>query len=139
MADLIGLHHVAFAEDAGSSTHTLLAAALGLEVAREEEGEGFLERMIPVDDSYLQILEPTGSGIVQRFVDRRGPSLHHIAFEVDDIGAILKTLRERGVPLVDDEPRPGGMGTMIAFVHPSAFGGLLVELVQGATPKSENE
>jgi methylmalonyl-CoA/ethylmalonyl-CoA epimerase len=78
----------------------------------------------------VQTLEATGEGVVQRFLDRRGPGLHHVAFEVDRIDAAVESLRARGVRLVDEEPRAGGMGTRIAFVHPSAFGGMLVELVE---------
>ena len=86
--------------------------------------------MYPVGEAYVQTLQATGEGVVQRFVDRRGPGLHHLAFAVEGIDAAVADLRGRGVRLVDDEPRPGGMGTRIAFVHPSAFGGLLVELVE---------
>jgi len=88
--------------------------------------------MYPVGDAFVQTLEASGDGVIQRFVDARGPGLHHLAFEVDAIDAAVEDLRGRGVRLVDHEPRPGGMGTRIAFVHPSAFGGLLVELVEPA-------
>jgi methylmalonyl-CoA/ethylmalonyl-CoA epimerase len=71
---------------------------------------------------------------VQRFLDRRGPGLHHLAFEVDAIDAALDDLAERDVPLIDRDARQGGMGTRIAFLHPSAFGGVLVELVEPASP-----
>jgi len=85
-----------------------------------------------VGDAYLQTLEASGDGVVQRFLDARGPGLHHVALEVDGIDAALAALRDRGVRLVDREARAGGMGTRIAFVHPSAFGGMLVELVESA-------
>ena len=93
--------------------------------------------MFPVGDSFVQTLEAYGDGVVQRFLDKRGPGLHHVAFEVDGIDAALADLLEQGVRLVDETPRAGGMGTRIAFVHPSAFGGMLVELVErsgAATP-----
>ncbi len=70
-------------------------------------------------------------------MEKRGNALHHVAFEVEDLAGYLTELREEGVRLVDDHPRPGGMGTMIAFIHPSEFDGLLVELVEvpaGASP-----
>lgn len=130
MAHLIGLHHVAFAQDAGGDTHERLEKLLGLETEHEEHGDGFIERMTPVANCHIQTLEANGPGVVQRFVDRRGAGLHHIALEVDDIEAVLASLRNRGVPLVDEEPRSGGMGTLIAFIQPSALGGLLLELVQ---------
>ncbi|MGZ4137788.1 MAG: VOC family protein, partial [Actinomycetota bacterium] len=64
------------------------------------------------------------------FLDRKGPGLHHVAFAVDAIDAALADLGARGVSLIDREARPGGMGTRIAFLHPSATGGVLVELVE---------
>jgi len=124
------LHHVAFAHGPGTDTEGRLAELLGSDVVHEETFPGFVERMFLVGDSYLQTLEASGEGVVERFFDKRGPALHHIAFEVDDIDAALEELREQGVRLVDEQPRAGGMGTRIAFAHPSAFGGLLVELVQ---------
>jgi methylmalonyl-CoA/ethylmalonyl-CoA epimerase len=88
--------------------------------------------MYELGDSFVQTLEANGDGVVQRFLEKRGPGLHHLALEVDVIDAALAELRERGVPLIDEEARAGGMGTRIAFLHPSAFGGVLVELVEKA-------
>ena len=125
---MTGLHHVAFAHR-GTDTPGLLAELLGLPAASEEPADGFVERMLPVGDSHLQLLEATGPGVVDRFVERRGPGLHHIAVEVSDLGAAIADLLGRQVRMVDNAPRPGGMGTRIAFIHPAATGGLLVELV----------
>lgn len=125
-----GLHHVAFAHTGGSGTETALAKFLGLESTHEETGTGFTERMLPVGGRcYIQLLEATGDGVVEDFVSRRGSALHHVAFEVTDIDAAVAALRLEGARMVDDLPRPGGLGTRIAFVHPSTFDGLLVELV----------
>jgi methylmalonyl-CoA/ethylmalonyl-CoA epimerase len=129
---IVGLHHVAFAHGDDPTCEDALSALLDLE-PYAEDAPGFLERMYPVGDAYVQTLEATGEGVVQRFLDRRGPGLHHVAFAVDGLEAALVDLRRRGVRLVDEAPRPGGMGSRIAFVHPSAFGGLLVELVEPAT------
>jgi methylmalonyl-CoA/ethylmalonyl-CoA epimerase len=98
--------------------------------AHEEEGEGFVERMYDVGNTAVQTLEADGEGVVQRFLDRRGPGLHHIAFEVDRIDAALDDLAARGTRLIDREARPGGLGTRIAFLHPSVLGGVLLELVE---------
>ena len=98
--------------------------------AHAEHGPGFLERMYPAGGAFVQTLEAEGDGLVQRFLDRRGPGLHHVAFAVDAIDAALADLDARGVSLIDREARPGGMGTRIAFLHPSATGGVLVELVE---------
>jgi methylmalonyl-CoA/ethylmalonyl-CoA epimerase len=122
------LHHVAFAHR-DHDTPARLADLLGLPCAAEERADGFVERMLPAGESFLQLLEATGPGVVGRFLDRRGPALHHVAFEVTDLDAAVADLLGRGVRMVDDAPRPGGMGTQIAFVHPAAAGGLLVELV----------
>jgi methylmalonyl-CoA epimerase len=88
--------------------------------------------MYPAGDAFVQTLEADGEGVVQRFLDRRGPGLHHVAFQVDAIDAALRDLQDRGVRLIDQTSRPGGMGTRIAFLHPSAAGGVLVELVEDA-------
>jgi methylmalonyl-CoA/ethylmalonyl-CoA epimerase len=128
---VIRLHHVAFAHAAGDAPG-LLAELLGLDCVHEETAPGFIERMLPAGDAYVQLLEATGPGVVERFVGRRGPGLHHVAFEVSDLGEAVSDLRGRGVPLIDEEPRPGGMGTRVAFVHPAAFPGLLIELIESA-------
>ena len=125
-----GLHHVAFAQGPGTLTPDRLCDVLGLEVSHQETGPGFVERMLPAGPSFVQVLESNGEGLVRRFVEARGPALHHVAFEVDSLYAALEDMKDRGVRLVDEEPRAGGMGTKIAFVHPSVFGGLLVELVE---------
>jgi methylmalonyl-CoA/ethylmalonyl-CoA epimerase len=129
---IVGLHHVAFAHGDDPTSDEALCRFIGIE-PHEETGPGFVERMYGVGDAYIQTLEATGDGVVQRFLDKRGPGLHHVAFAVDDLEAALEDLRGQGVRLVDEHPRSGGMGTRVAFVHPSAFGGLLVELVEHAT------
>jgi methylmalonyl-CoA/ethylmalonyl-CoA epimerase len=128
-----GLHHVAIAHGDDPVCEDALASLIG-SADHTEEGPGFVERMYVLGASYVQTLEANGDGVVQRFLDRRGPGLHHMALEVDAIDAALADLRERGVPLIDREARVGGMGTRIAFLDPSAFGGVLVELVEG-TPE----
>ena len=129
---IVGLHHVAFAHGDDPTSDEALCRFIGAE-PHVETGPGFVERMYGVGDAYVQTLEATGDGVVQRFLDKRGPGLHHVAFAVDHLEAALEDLRGQGVRLVDERPRPGGMGTRVAFVHPSGFGGLLVELVEHAT------
>lgn len=126
-----GLHHVAIAHDAESVCVETLSSLVG-PAGHSENGPGFLERMFGVGPSFVQTLEAQGDGVVQRFLDKRGPGLHHLALEVNAIDAALVDLVGRGVPLIDREARSGGMGTRIAFLHPSAFGGVLVELVERA-------
>ncbi len=80
---------------------------------------------------HVELLEPLGSeGTVARFLERRGPGLHHMAFEVPDLAAELRRLEEQGIELVDREPRPGAAGHQVAFLHPRSTGGVLTELVQ---------
>jgi methylmalonyl-CoA/ethylmalonyl-CoA epimerase len=129
---IVGLHHVAFAHPSGSGPDEALCRVLGV-TPHEESGPGFVERMFPVGSGYVQSLEASGAGVIQRFLDRRGPGLHHLALEVEGIDAAIDALRGDGIRLVDEEARAGGMGSRIAFVHPSAFGGMLVELVEPAT------
>jgi methylmalonyl-CoA/ethylmalonyl-CoA epimerase len=124
-----GLHHVAVAGDADRTGEGLFASFLGA-AAHTEIGDGFTERMYEAGGPFLQTLEATGDGVVRRFLDRRGPGLHHIAFAVDRIDAALADLDARGIPLIDRSARPGGMGTRIAFLHPSAADGVLIELVE---------
>lgn len=123
------LHHVAFAHRDRAVVDGL-RDVLGLGAPHVEEGSGFVERMFRAGGACVQTLEVTGPGMVERFVRRRGPALHHVAFEVDDIDAALDDLRRRSVALVDTEPRLGSEGARIAFLHPSALGGLLAELVE---------
>ena len=95
------------------------------------ESQGVEEAMVPVGGSSVQVLQPlTPDSPVGRFVEKRGEGLHHIAFAVPDIEAAIQHLRSTGARLIDEKPRAGGGGTRIAFVHPSAFAGTLVELVE---------
>ena len=95
------------------------------------EAQGVEEAMIPVGGSFVQLLEPLRPDTaVGRFIASRGEGLHHIAFAVADIDGALDHLRSEGATLVDEEPRPGGRGTRIAFVHPGALNGTLIELVE---------
>jgi methylmalonyl-CoA/ethylmalonyl-CoA epimerase len=107
--------------------------ALGLEIEDEEEvpSQQVRAHFVPVGESRLELLEATApESPIARYIDRRGPGLHHITLRVDDIAAALARLRARGVRLIDEQPRPGAEGSLIAFVHPESTGGVLVELKQ---------
>jgi methylmalonyl-CoA/ethylmalonyl-CoA epimerase len=106
---------------------------LGIEPSHRErvEDQGVEEVLFPVGTSYLQLLGALGPKTpVGRFLDKRGPGVHHIAYRVDDVAQALEHLRAEGVRLIDEAPRAGSRGTTIAFVHPEGMGGVLVELVQ---------
>lgn len=79
----------------------------------------------------VELLEPTDShGLLARFLDRRGPGLHHVAFRVPDLRGALQRLEEHDIPIIDREPRPGARGRQVAFLHPRGTGGVLIELVE---------
>ncbi len=108
--------------------------ALGLEVGEVEEvpSQRVKAPFLPVGETALELLEATSADSpIARSIDRRGPGVHHITLKVDDIRQALEHLRTRGVRLVDDTPRPGAGGSLVAFIHPSAADGVLVELKQG--------
>ncbi len=94
-------------------------------------GQGVRVQFCDFEGGAIELLAAAGDDTpVGRFLARRGEGLHHIAFRVPDIRAALGDLEAQGARLIDREPRPGAHGTEVAFVHPSAFAGVLVELVQ---------
>ena len=130
---LLNIHHTAVAvKDLGVALERF-REHYGVEPLYREvvESQGVEEAMIPVGGSHLQLLQPLdGDTAVGRFIERNGEGLHHIAFQVADIEAALAHLVEQGARVVDMEPRIGGGGHMVAFVHPEAFAGTLIELVE---------
>ena len=101
-------------------------------VTRERvEEQGVEEAMLALGDCGLQLVAPAGEDSrLMRYIERRGEGLHHIAFRVDDIEAALEHLKDKGVALIDEAPRSGGGGSLIAFVHPRSQDGVLIELIQ---------
>lgn len=98
------------------------------------DDQGVEEVLFKVGTSYIQLLGALGPDTpVGRFLDKRGEGIHHVGYRVDDVQAVLDRLGERGLLLVDATPRPGSRGTTVAFVHPRAFHGVLIELVQVPT------
>jgi methylmalonyl-CoA/ethylmalonyl-CoA epimerase len=123
----------------GIATNDLEAAVdlyrrtFGIEPAHREtvEDQGVEEVLFRVGASYVQLLRALGPDTpVGTFLAKRGDGVHHIGYRVDDVAATLSRFREEGVRLIDEAPRPGSRGTMVAFVHPKSFGGVLVELVE---------
>lgn len=107
--------------------------ALGLEIETAEEvpSQRVRAHFIPVGESALELLEATDdSSPIAKYTMKRGPGLHHITLRVDDVAAALARLKERGVRLIDESPRRGAHGTLVAFIHPSSAHGVLVELMQ---------
>jgi methylmalonyl-CoA epimerase len=105
----------------------------GIEPTHRErmQDQGVEEVLFAIGESYVQLLGALGPETpVGRFLKRRGPGVHHLAYRVESVADALDDLRAAGVPLVDEEPRAGSRGTRIAFVHPKGVGGVLVELVE---------
>jgi methylmalonyl-CoA/ethylmalonyl-CoA epimerase len=127
------IEHVALAVSDLDAAVTHYSEVWGLDVAHRErvDDQGVEEVMLRLGDGYLQLLGATGpETTVGKFLERRGEGLHHIAYEVDDLPGTLASLKEKGIELIDEEPRPGGRGHTVAFVHPKSNHGLLVELIQ---------
>ncbi|RPH55519.1 MAG: methylmalonyl-CoA epimerase, partial [Acidobacteria bacterium] len=125
------LDHIGIAVSDVRAALAFFRDGLGLEVDAPEEvpSQHVRAHFVPVGDSSLELLEATApQSPIARFLERRGPGLHHITLRVDDIGAALGHLRARGVRLIDEQPRMGAEGALVAFVHPSSAHGVLVEL-----------
>ncbi len=108
---------------------------LGLEITDEEvvESEKVKVAMIPLGDSRIELLEPTGpDSTVARFLEKRGEGLHHVALHVPDLSHAVEELKASGARLISDEIKVGAGGHLYIFVHPSSTGGVLLELVQEA-------
>jgi methylmalonyl-CoA epimerase len=126
--DHIGIAVKSLEERLGLYRDVLGLAGIHVEdVPSEDARVGF----VPIGDSEIELLEPTApDGVLARFIDKRGEGVHHVAVQVDDCAASLARLRAAGVRTIDETPRPGSRGTRVAFVHPSATGGVLLELVE---------
>ena len=130
---LLNIHHTALAVADLDVAIERFRDQYGVEpLYREVVGsQGVEEAMIAVGGSHVQLLQPLERDTpVGRFIDRNGEGLHHVAFQVADIESALSHLAEQGARLIDAEPRTGGGGHRIAFVHPDAFAGTLIELVE---------
>jgi methylmalonyl-CoA/ethylmalonyl-CoA epimerase len=107
--------------------------ALGLEVVETEvvEEQRVRVAMLPLGEPRIELLEPTSADSpIAKFLEKRGPGIHHLAVRVEDIRAKLRELKEQGVRLIDETPRTGAGGCLVAFIHPSSAHGVLLELVQ---------
>jgi len=127
------LDHVGIAVADLAAALAFYRDALGLEVEAPEEvvSQRVRAHVVPAGHSAIELLEATApDSPIAKFVAKRGAGLHHVTLRVDDLRAALAQLKARGVRLIDDEPRPGAAGALVAFIHPSAAHGVLVELTQ---------
>ena len=130
---LLNLDHVAIAVNDLDAAIEGYRSRYNMEpIYREKvESQGVEEAMIPVGGSFVQLLQPLGpETLVGKFLSNHGEGLHHVAYAVVSIEAALAHLAEQGARLIDTEPRVGGRGARIAFVHPGDLGGTLIELVE---------
>jgi len=127
------IDHLGIAVRALGPALALYRDALGLRVAGTEEvaAEKVRVAFLPLGDTRLELLEPTGAeSPVARFLERRGEGLHHVCFEVEDLDGILRSASGGALELLPGYPRAGAEGGRVAFFHPRSTGGVLIELVE---------
>jgi methylmalonyl-CoA epimerase len=134
----VTLDHIGIA--VGNITESLqfFQDTLGLTVEAPEEiaSQRVRATFVPVGEASLELLEATADDSpIAKYVGKRGPGLHHVALRVDDIHAALAELKARGIRLIDETPRPGAHGSLVAFIHPAESHGVLVELKQLAAAR----
>lgn len=125
--------HIGIATHQIDDALSLWRGVLGLTVDSTENvaDQGVRVTMLAIGESHIELLEPLGPETpVGRFLAKRGPGVHHVAIRVTDIQSSLSQLKEQGIRLIDETPRVGVGGCLVAFVHPSSANGVLLELVQ---------
>ena len=130
---LTQVDHVGIAVEELEAAVALYRRTLGVEPVHRErvESQGVEEVLFAVGASYIQLLGALGAETpVGRFLEKRGEGVHHVGYRVENVSDALEHLRAEGIRLIDEGPRPGSRGTLIAFVHPGDMGGVLIELVQ---------
>jgi methylmalonyl-CoA/ethylmalonyl-CoA epimerase len=127
------IDHIGIATGGIAEVANFYREALGLKVEEIEEVAEQKVRvaMLPIGESRIELLEPTtDDSPISKFLAKRGPGIHHVAIQVENIRESLRKMKEEGARLIDEEPRKGAGGCLVAFVHPSSTGGVLVELVE---------
>ena len=132
---LENLYHVAIAVKDLEQVEKIYETALGLKVEHREvvEEQGVRTSMLVPEKggTAIELLEPLDdSSPISKFLEKRGEGIHHICFQVDDIESALARLKARGVRLIDESPRPGAYNSKVAFIHPKAANGVLIELAE---------
>ena len=127
------IDHIGIATNGIDDAARFYLELLGLQIEHVEEVPSQKVRvaMLPLGESRVELLEPTSDDSpISKFLAKRGPGIHHIAVRVPDIRASLAELKEKGARLIDEQPRTGAGGCLVAFIHPSSTGGVLLELVE---------
>jgi methylmalonyl-CoA/ethylmalonyl-CoA epimerase len=129
------IDHVGIAVDDIDASLAVYRDLLGMPLVHRETvaEQGVDAALLDVGDGHIELLQPLGPDTaVGKFLAKRGPGLHHVAYRVDDIDQALTALAQSGARLIDERPRTGIRGSRVAFVHPGATGGVLTEIVQPA-------
>jgi methylmalonyl-CoA/ethylmalonyl-CoA epimerase len=127
------IDHIGVATDDLDRAVALYEGTLGMPVAHREtvESQGVEAVLLDVGEGHVELLRPLGPDTpIGRYLERKGPGLHHVAYAVDDIEGVLGSLKEAGIELIDSEPRAGIRDSRVAFVHPRSTGGVLTEIVE---------
>jgi methylmalonyl-CoA/ethylmalonyl-CoA epimerase len=137
LAKIMRIDHIAVLVDDLEAASGFWRDALGIEltVTADVPAEMAQIAFLPVGGSEIELVKPTSddSGL-RRYLEKRGPGMHHICLEVDDIAGMIARLQEHGVQMINTEPRCSADGKKYAFVHPKSAGGVLIELYQLLTP-----
>ncbi len=129
------IDHVGIAVDDIDASLAVYRDLLGMPLVHRETvaEQGVDAALLDVGDGHIELLQPLGPDTaIGKFLAKRGPGLHHVAYRVDDIDQALTALAQSGARLIDERPRTGIRGSRVAFVHPGATGGVLTEIVQPA-------
>jgi methylmalonyl-CoA/ethylmalonyl-CoA epimerase len=127
------IDHIGVATDDLDGAIALYEDTLGMPVAHREtvESQGVEAVLLDVGEGHVELLRPLGADTpVGKYLERKGPGLHHVAYAVDDIESALGSLKEAGIEMIDTEPRVGIRDSRVAFVHPRSTGGVLTEIVE---------
>ena len=130
---LLKIDHLGIAVNSIEEGKNFWADALGLEFEGSEtvEEQKVTTAFFPVGESEVELLESTApDGPIAKFLEKKGPGIHHVAFRVENVEEALAELKEKGIRLIDEKPRMGAGGAKIAFLHPKATNGILVELCE---------
>lgn len=123
------LDHIGIAVKSIDAANLFRALGLTIDHVETVESQGVKTAFLSVGDSNLELLEPTGpASPIAKFIEKRGEGIHHICLRVTDIDAQVKKLKEEGFRLVNETPVPGAHGCRVAFLHPAAGNGVLIEL-----------
>lgn len=129
------IDHIGVAVEDLDAAVALYEGTMAMRLVHREvvEQQGVEAVLLDVGENHVELLRPLGDDTpVGKFLAKRGPGLHHVAYQVPDVEAALRALRDKGVALIDETPRTGIRGSRVAFLHPRSSGGVLTEIVQPA-------